>query len=104
MDIKNIMKQAQKMQKQMQEMQEDLANKEFEGSAGGGMVKFTASGNGEAKRIEIDENLLKKEEKEVLEDLIIVAFNDAKKKADEESSSLLNSATGGMKLPQGFGF
>lgn len=104
MDIKTLMKQAQEMQGKMQKMQEELAQKEFEGNAGGGMVKFIATGNGQAKKIIIDESLLDKAEKDILEDLIIAAFNDAKKKADEGSSDLLKNATGGMNLPKGFGF
>ncbi len=98
------MKQAQAMQSKMQEAQEELAKKEFEGTAGGGMVVFTATGNGQAKKIKIDESLLKAEEKDILEDLIIAAFNDAKKKADEGSSDMLKNATGGLNIPKGFGF
>lgn len=104
MDIKNLMKQAQEMQGKMQQMQEELATKEFEGNAGGGLVKFIATGNGEAKKIVIDESLLEKAEKDILEDLIIAAFNDAKKKVDSDSAELLKSSTGGMSLPKGFGF
>lgn len=98
------MKQAQAMQGKMQKAQEELAQKEFEGTAGGGMVKFIATGNGEAKKITIDESLLKAEERDILEDLIIAAFNDAKKKADEGSSNVMKDVTGGMNLPKGFGF
>lgn len=104
MDIKSLMKQAQAMQNKMQKAQEELAQKEFEGTSGGGMVKFVATGNGEAKKITIDESLLKAEEKDVLEDLIIAAFNDAKKKADEGSSDVMKNVTGGINLPKGFGF
>lgn len=104
MDIKNLMKQAQAMQSKMQEAQQELQDKEFEGTAGGGMVKFTANGSGQAKKIVIDESLLEKEDKDVLEDLIVAAFNDAKKKADESSSDILQSAAGGLNLPKGFGF
>ena len=104
MDIKNLMKQAQAMQSKMQEAQDELAEKEFEGTAGGGMVVFTATGNGMAKRIKIDESLMKATEKDILEDLIIAAFNDAKKKADEGSSDVLKAATGDLDIPKGFGF
>ena len=104
MDIKSLMKQAQAMQSKMQQAQEELQNQEFEGTAGGGLVKFTASGQGQAKKIEIDESILKAEEKDILEDLIIAAFNDAKKKADEGSEDLMKAATGGLNLPKGFGF
>lgn len=92
------------MQKKMKEAQDNLQYQEFEGSAGGGMVKITLNGSFEGKKVEIDESLLQKEEKEVLEDLILAALNDAKKKADEGSAELMESATGGMNLPKGFGF
>ncbi len=104
MDIKSLMKQAQAMQNNIQKAQEDLQNQEFEGTAGGGMVKFTANGQGQAKKIEIDPSLLIAEEKDILEDLIIAAFNDAKKKADDSSADVMKNATGGLNLPKGFGF
>ena len=102
MDIQGLMRQAQAMQKKMQKIQEDLANSTYEGEAGGAMVKVTVSGDGNAKKIEIDESLLVKEEKEILEDLLVAAFNNAKKKADDESSDSMKSVTGGMPLPPGF--
>lgn len=95
------MKQAQDMQKKMQKMQDDLSQNEYEGSAGGGMVKATITGAGVGKKIVIDESLINKEEKEILEDLIIAAFNDAKKKSDESSSEMMKSATNGLPLPKG---
>lgn len=97
-----LMRQAQDMQKKMQSAQEELANAEYEGSAGGGMVNITISGAFEAKKIAIDESLIDKEEKEILEDLLVAAFNDAKKKADEGSADSMKDATGGMALPPGF--
>jgi DNA-binding YbaB/EbfC family protein len=102
MDIKSLMRQAQEMQKKMQKMQDELANTEFEGSSGGAVVKITISGSGVAKKISIDETLINKDEKEILEDLIIAAFNDAKNKSDESSSSSLKSMSGGISLPPGF--
>lgn len=104
MDMRSLMKQAQEMQKKMQQMQDDLALQEFEGSSGGGMVKISVTGSGIAKKITIDNSLVNLEEKEILEDLIIAAFNDAKKKQEEGSANLLKSATGGINLPKGFGF
>ena len=98
------MKQAQAMQENIQQAQEDLQNQEFEGTAGGGMVKFIANGQGQAKKIEIDPSLLNAEEKDILEDLIIAAFNDAKKKDDDSSNDVMKNATGGLNLPKGFGF
>lgn len=102
MDMKSLMRQAQEMQKKMQKIQEEVAATDFEGSSGGGMVKSVVSGSGMAKKITIDPSLINLEEKEILEDLIIAAFNDAKKKADEGSSNALKSATAGIPLPAGF--
>ena len=104
MDIKSLMRQAQQMQDKMKKMQDDFANKEFTGSAGGGLVKVLINGGGVAKKITIDPSLLVADEKEILEDLIIAAFNDAKKTSDDQSSDMLKSATAGMPLPAGFKF
>jgi len=102
MDMKALMRQAQDMQKKMQKAQEELANTDFTGSAGGGMVEVVVNGAGAASKVAIDDSLIDKQEKEVLEDLIVAAFNDAKKKVDAGSSDSLKSATGGMQLPPGF--
>ena len=96
------MRQAQEMQKKMQKIQAELAEKEFEGSAGGGMVCAVIDGAGSAKKIIIDQALINRDEKEILEDLIIAAFNDAKKKADEGSADSIKAATNGIALPPGF--
>jgi nucleoid-associated protein EbfC len=102
MDMKSLMRQAQEMQKKMQKAQEELANIEFEGAAAGGMIKVVVTGSGIAKKISIDDSLINKDEKDVLEDLLIAAFNDAKSKADSGSSDSMKSVTGGMNLPAGF--
>jgi DNA-binding YbaB/EbfC family protein len=102
MDMKSLMRQAQEMQKKMQKIQEELMNNEYEGSAGGGMVKVVINGAGIASKVTIDDSLINKDEKEILEDLLIAAFNDAKKKSDDGSSSALKSATAGIPLPPGF--
>jgi nucleoid-associated protein EbfC len=102
MDIKLLMRQAQEMQKKMQKAQEDLANSSYEGVSGGGLVKVTITGSGIAQKIAIDTSLIDKDEKEILEDLVIAAFNDARKKADESSSDTMKAATNGMPLPPGF--
>ncbi|HLD77366.1 MAG TPA: YbaB/EbfC family nucleoid-associated protein [Rickettsiales bacterium] len=102
MDMKSIMKQAQEMQKKMQKMQEELAETEYEGVSGGGMVKAIITGAGIAKKIEIDNSLINKDEKDILEDLLIAAFNDAKKKADDGSENMMKSVTGNLPLPKGF--
>ena len=102
MNIQQIMKQAQQMQRKLQENQAILEKKEFEGNASNGYVKIVMMGTGFVKSININEELINKEEKDVLEDLLIVAFNDARKKLDEETNSSMNAATGGLnniKLP-----
>jgi DNA-binding YbaB/EbfC family protein len=104
MDIKSIMRQAQEVQKKMQKIQEDLANKDYEGSSGGDVVRVTINGNGLAKKIFIDPSLINLDEKEILEDLLIAAFNDAKKKSDDGSNDSLRAATSGIPLPPGFKF
>lgn len=102
MNIQQIMKQAQQMQRKLQENQAILEKKEFEGNASNGYVKIVMMGTGLVKSININEELINKEEKDVLEDLLVVAFNDARKKLDEETNSSMNDATGGLnniKLP-----
>ncbi len=97
----NMMKQAQELQKKMTEAQNKLNEIEVEGNSGGGMVKVTASAKGEIKKILIDDSLLNKEEKEMLEDLIIAAMNDAKKKGEVAAQEHMKSLTGGLSLPPG---
>jgi len=104
MDIKSLMRQAQEVQKKMQKIQEDLAGNDYEGSSGGSMVRVTINGVGVVKKIFIDPSLVNKDEKEILEDLLVAAFNDAKKKSDDGSSDSLRAATNGMPLPPGFKF
>ncbi|MFM7621344.1 MAG: YbaB/EbfC family nucleoid-associated protein [Alphaproteobacteria bacterium] len=104
MDMKALMRQAQEMQNKMKQIEEEIANTEFEGSAGGGLVKAIILGNGVVKKIEIDDCLIKVEEKTVLEDLLIVAVNSAKTKADEGSSAMIKKVTAGIPLPAGFKF
>lgn len=103
MDMKALMRQAQDMQKKMQQAQEELANSEFEGSAGGGMVKAVITGAGLLRNVNLDDQLLNASEKDILEDLIVAAVNDAKKKADDASNDSLKNATGNIQLPPGFG-
>ena len=87
----DMIKQAQEMQKKMKELQEGLANLEVEGSSGGGLVKITVTGKGEVKKIKIDPSLMKPEESEILEDLIVAAFNEAKKKSEEAETNQVTS-------------
>ncbi len=103
-NIANMMKQAQTMQKKMLEAQDKLANQEYVGNAGGGAISVTINGKGQMLKIKISKELLTPEEGEILEDLIIAAFNDAKKKQEEDSESNMSDLMGGMKLPGGMNF
>lgn len=103
-NIANMMKQAQAMQKKMVEAQEELAKKEYTGSAGGGVVTVTIDGKGEMLRVKIAPELVNPEEVEILEDLLVAAFNEAKKKQTEDSESSMSGLMGGMKLPGGMQF
>ena len=100
-NIGNMMKQAQELQKKMADVQEQLKLIEVEGSSGGGMVKVTSTAKGEIKRILIDESLMKKEEKEITEDLIVAAINDAKQKGEVATQEEMKKVTGGIPLPPG---
>jgi DNA-binding YbaB/EbfC family protein len=100
-NIGQMMKQAQAMQQKMLDMQAKIAEVEREGQAGGGMVKATLNGKGEAKRVEIDKSLLDPNEVEMLEDLVVAAFNDAKKKIDDYTAAETAQAMNGMNLPAG---
>ena len=97
----NMMKQAQQLQKKMSEAQEKLNSIEVEGMSGGGMVKVLATAKGEIKRITIDDSLMVKEEKEMTEDLLVAAINDAKQKGEIASEEEMKSVTGGIPLPPG---
>ena len=100
-NIGNMMKQAQQMQKKMADAQEKLSSIEVEGVSGGGMVKVTASAKGDIKRIAIDDTLMKPEEKEMTEDLIVAAINDAKQKGEVAAQEEMKKVTGGISLPPG---
>ena len=97
----NIMKQAQKMQEDLQKAQEELARADVQGVSGGGLVKVTMNGKHEVSRVEIDESLMS-DDKEMLEDLIAAACNDAAHKIAEKTQESMSSATSGMPLPPGF--
>lgn len=100
-NIGNLMKQAQQMQEKMAKMQEQLGQMYVEGTSGGGMVKATLSCKGEAKKLEIDPSLIVAEDKEILEDLIVAAINDARHKADARSAEEMAKITADLKLPGG---
>jgi len=96
-----MMKQAQALQGRMADMQAELERTEIEGSSGGGMVRVTLNGKGDMVGVKIDPSLLKSEEAEILEDLIVAAHNDAKAKVEETMKEKMKSLTGGLPLPPG---
>lgn len=98
MNMQGLMKQAQMMQKKMEEAQEKLAQTEVIGSSGGGMVKVTVTGKLLTKKIEIDKSLVNPEEVDILEDLIVAACNDAQNKAETMMNDGLKDITGGLNL------
>lgn len=97
----NLMKQAQKMQENLQKAQEEVANMVVSGESGAGLVKVDMTGRHDVKRINIDESLME-EDKEILEDLIAAAVNDAVRKVESESQRKMEKVTGGMQMPPGF--
>jgi DNA-binding YbaB/EbfC family protein len=101
-NIGQMLKQAQAMQSKMAELQESLASLEIEGSAGGGLVRVVLTGKGEMRRLTIDPSLVSGDEVEVLEDLIVAAFNDGKAKVEQMMQEKMAEVTGGLKLPPGF--
>ena len=96
-----LMKQAQEMQEKMQQAQEAVANLEVTGQPGAGMVKVVMTGRHDVKRLTISDELMS-EEKEILEDLIAAAVNDAVRKVEQESKDKMASVTAGIPLPPGF--
>jgi DNA-binding YbaB/EbfC family protein len=96
-----MMKQAQELQGRMAEMQAEMERTSCEGRAGGGMVVVTLSGKGDMVGVKIDPSLLKPEEAEILEDLLVAAHNDAKTKVEEAMKEKMKSLTGGLPLPPG---
>lgn len=104
MDIQEIMKQAQEMQAKMTSVQDKLAETEIEGESGGGLVKIKLTGKGLVTGVTISEDLLKVEEKEVLEDLVAAAFNDTKNKIEDAFGSEMGNVAQDMGLPADFKF
>ena len=100
-DFTDLISQAKKMQEKMKETQENLKKIEVEGVSGGNTVNAVLNGDGELKKIFLDETLLK-ESKEIIEDLIVAAHNDAKLKLKKKTSEEIAKVTGGMDLPPGF--
>ncbi|MBM3487483.1 MAG: YbaB/EbfC family nucleoid-associated protein [Alphaproteobacteria bacterium] len=100
-NLGQLMKQAQQMQAKMEEMQAKLAAIEMTGSAGGGMVSVTVNGKGEVRRVKIDPAIVDRNDVEMLEDLLLAAFNDAKAKAEAHVATEMGKLTGGLNLPPG---
>ena len=97
----NLMKQAQAMQDNMKKMQDEVANMEVEGQAGGGMVKVTMTGRHDIKRVHIDDSLMG-DDKEMLEDLVAAAVNDAVRQVEKTTQDKMSGITGGIDFPPGF--
>jgi DNA-binding YbaB/EbfC family protein len=100
-DFMGLMKQAQAMQEKMQEMQAEMEQLEVEGEAGGGMVRVAMSAKGQLRSVTIDPQLLKPEEREILEDLIVTAHGDARKKAERLLEEKMRGMASGLGLPPG---
>ena len=98
--IGNIMKQAQEMQANMEKVKKELAKTEVIGRSGGYMVKITMNGKHQVNRVEIDESVMK-DDKEMLEDLIVVAINDANQRVDDVTKERMSNVTSSMGLPSG---
>jgi DNA-binding YbaB/EbfC family protein len=100
-DLMGMMKQVKDMQERMQQLQEELGTIEVTGSAGGGLVSVTLTGKGDMKRVRIDPSLMKPEEAEIVEDLIVAATADAKSKVEAQLQAKMAEVTGGLALPPG---
>ena len=100
-DFSDLVSQAKKMQDKMKETQETIKKIEVVGVSGGNAVKITMNGDGELKKIDFNDSLLK-ESKEIIEDLIVAAHNDAKSKLKKKTSEEISKITGGIDLPPGF--
>ena len=100
-DFLGLMKQAAELKSKMEAMQAELDTIEVEGTAGGGMVTVTLTAKGDMKRVQIDPSLVKPEEKEIVEDLIVAAHGEARRKAEVLMQEKMKSLTGGLPLPPG---
>ena len=100
-DFTDLISQAKKMQEKMKETQEALKKIEVEGISGGNAVRVTMNGDGELKKVSLEDTLLK-ESKEIVEDLIVAAHNDAKSKLKKKTTEEISKITGGIDLPPGF--
>jgi hypothetical protein len=100
-DLMGMMKQVKDMQARMQKMQDELAQVEVSGQSGGGLVKVTLDGKGNMRRVAIDPSLMKPDETEILEDLIVAATQDAKTKLENALQAKMSEVAGGLPLPPG---
>jgi DNA-binding protein, YbaB/EbfC family len=100
-DVMGMMKQVQAMQAKMQDLQAELERTEVEGVAGGGLVKVRLTAKGEMKGVWVDDSLLKPEEKEILEDLLLAAHNDARGKGERLMQDKMGAITAGLPIPPG---
>jgi DNA-binding YbaB/EbfC family protein len=100
-DLMGMMKKAQELQGRMQRMQEELAEIEISGQSGAGLVKITLNGKGEMRAVKIDPSLLKPDDAEIVEDLVLAAFQDAKGKVEGEMQKRMQEVAGGLPLPPG---
>lgn len=100
-NLGKMMKQAQEMQGKMAQMQEELQKSEHTGNSGGGLVNLTLNGKFEMRSLKIDPSIFNNDDAEMVEDLIVAAFNDAKRKVDEFNKTEMAKLTGGLDLPEG---
>ena len=100
-DFNNMLKQAQELQKKMADAQKKVEELEAEGTSGGGLVKVKINGKNVTTSLSIDESLISKDEKEILEDLVVAALNDARENVQKKISEEMSKLTGGLKLPPG---
>ncbi|WP_293854610.1 YbaB/EbfC family nucleoid-associated protein [uncultured Alsobacter sp.] len=100
-DIMGMMKKVQEMQSKMTALQDEMERTEVEGAAGGGMVKVVATAKGAVKSVAIDESLMKPEDKEILEDLLVAALNDARTRGERTMQEKMSALTAGLPIPPG---
>lgn len=102
MNMQALLKQAQKMQKDMAIKEQELSEKNYDATIGGGVIKVSVKGDVTIQSIDIDEALLEKDNKEDIQEMLIAVLNDALSKASEDKEETLNAITGGVKMPGGF--
>lgn len=103
-NMNNLMKQAQRMQRQMEENQKEMETREFTAKAGGGAVEVTVTGKKEITKVKLSEEVVDPEDIEMLEDLVMAAANEALRMAEEANAEIMNKMTGGLNLGGGFPF